>query len=225
MARSDISYMNWDELINGVPQLCEEVKNYRERLKQKLGSRVNKDVRYIMLGAMRDDYASALWIIAGLITITKQEVRIDEFAKIVDQEVNKEKIELTYTDYLRRSVITRIYFLLDYYLASLSQHTNGSCERQVYKNAKTVQKELGVPISNIDVFSAIGYTRNSFHNNGIHQDKSQNYTINDRQYNFQPGNTVALHWVDISTLIHASIRTAMHWGQKLPDHILIPEKH
>ena len=40
---------------------------------------------------MRNDYASALWIIAGLIMITKDNVRIDEFAKIVDQEVDKEK--------------------------------------------------------------------------------------------------------------------------------------
>ena len=70
---------------------------------------------------------------------------------------------MTYTDYLRRSVITRIYFLLDHYLASLSQHITGSYQRQVYKNAEAVQSKIEVPKSDIDVFSAMGYTRNSFH--------------------------------------------------------------
>ena len=174
---------------------------------------------------MRDDYASVLWIIAGLIMITKDNMRIDEFAKIVAQEVDKEKIELTYTDYLRRSVITRIYFLLDHYLASLSQHITGSYQGQVYKNAEAVQSNIKVPKSDIDVFSAMGYTRNSFHNNGIHQAQPQKYTISGRLYNFQKGKSVALSWIDISKLIHAAICTAQHWGQKLPNHTLIPEKH
>ncbi|MEL6441413.1 MAG: hypothetical protein AAFQ80_19440 [Cyanobacteria bacterium J06621_8] len=189
--------MTWNQFIAGVPQLCIDVENYRNELKTKLGTNANQDVRYIMLGAMKKDYVSALWIIAGVTMISQDEVRINEFATIVDQEVDKERIELVFTDYLRMSVITRVYFLLDHYLASLSKHLTGNDNNTVYKNASAVQKQQSLPASDIDVFSAMGYTRNSFHNNGIHrvrgkQAQTSSFNISGRPYNFKHGNEVAL---------------------------------
>ncbi len=216
--------MTWNQLVTGVPQLCQDVKSYQNTLQQALKTNVTQDVRYIMLGAMKDDYVSALWIIAGVKMITRNEARIDEFKGIIQQNVDKETIQVTYTDYLRKSVITRVYFLLDHYLGSLSKHLTGKCENTVYKNAVAVANNQNLSASDIEVFSAMGYTRNSFHNNGIHQGKPQNYNIDGRQYNFTTGNQVSLSWHDISILIHAAIYTARNWGQSISNNILVPEK-
>ncbi|MDJ0594928.1 MAG: hypothetical protein QNJ72_33945 [Pleurocapsa sp. MO_226.B13] len=221
--------MTWNQLITGVPKLCEDVENYRNELKTELGAHVNQDVRYIMLGAMKNDYVSALWIIAGVTMISQDEVRINEFATIVDQEVDKEKIELVFTDYLRKSVITRVYFLLDHYLGSLSKHLTENCNQTVKQNAEAVQQNQKLSASDIDVFLAMGCTRNSFHNNGIHrvrgnQPQISNFNVGKRQYNFKDGDEVALSWTDISILIHTAIETAHRWGQSISNNTLVLEK-
>jgi hypothetical protein len=120
-----------------------------------------------------------------------------------------------------------VYFLLDHYLASLSKHVTENYKRTVHDNTKAVQKAKNLEESDIEVFSAMGYTRNSFHNNGIYQGKTIDnpITISGRQYHFTNGNQVKLSWLDISTLIHAAIETAQKWGQSISDDTLVPEKH
>ncbi len=221
MSREDIKDIEWKKLISGVPTLCEDIKQYQEELKSNIGESYIEDIRYQMLGAMRDEYSSALWVLAGSLIITKDDQRINEFGKLVDQIVDKKKIQVVFSDYYRLTAITRIYFNLDHLLKVLAESVSGSSKRNVYGNAKIVQSSLSLAESDIDSFSAMGFTRNAFHNNGVHSGDPRSYTLAGKHFNFTDSSEVALSWEDLNVLISEVIKTIKSWCEKLPNNQVI----
>lgn len=219
--RTDIEHKDWNYFVSGVPELCQETQDYCSELKTELGSNYDKDVRYLMLNAMQNEYASSLWIIGGSMMITNSDEQVREFYKLVDQTGDNTLVQVTYTDFVRKSVVTRLYFLLDHFLSCLSEHLTGASQRQVYGNAKSVQTSLSLDESDIDVFSALGFTRNSFHNNGIHKGRTQTFSVDARTFDFTDGQEISLNWDDIKILIHSAIRTTISWGKSIPSNTLV----
>lgn len=215
--------MHWNEIVKDVPKVCKEVKLYQGLLTSFIGIGVEKDVRYQMLGEMRNDFSRSIWIIAGSMVVTENDSRIAKFKKLVDQECDSHKIQLAFTDYVRKSVVTRVYFHLDHLLKTLADNIpNTSSEKTVFKNAKLVQAHLNKNITDIEVFSALGFTRNSFHSNGIYtNNRDYSFTIDGESFVFKKGNEVSLDWERISILIRGTIRVSLDWSQGFSNTICI----
>lgn len=216
-----VEHKDWSYFAADVSNLCNEVQIYLSELKAQLGINHDQDVRFIMLNAMQHEYVSSLWLIACIMVVTKNPQRIEEFYKQVDQKGDKTKIERVITDFARKSIVTRIHFLLDHFLSCFSEYLDGSSKRSVCENAEKIKDRLSLDKKDIDVFSALRHTRNAFHNNGKHNKKNCEFTIEGRTFSFTQGQEISLSWDDIKTLTHKTIRIAICWGKSVPSNTLI----
>jgi hypothetical protein len=205
------------QLYADVPQLCAEQIEFERHLRSALNfDEESADVRLVATRALRESYVRALWCFTTVVMITGQDDQFRQFTRLTDNHLITSTVAgFQMTEFLRRALVTRVHFHLDYLFSDVAEHIDKR-KRSILKNAKTICSFLDESCDDLQSLRALSSIRNSYHSNGIHHHPSfihsiQNDELGEVEFRFEQNEAVSNDYLNIKMLIHHLIRMTMRW--------------
>jgi hypothetical protein len=211
-----MNYSNFDQVLQDLQSLNQAIEDIRQKIVTVSGvSYASQDARHVALDGLQCDIgACGNWIrvlmsLKGLAQEKYGNNWDEAYRNLIGTGLTSSQAEDLMLDYLRNTLTTKVHFkienLFKNILKALSASPNG---RGFWHISDTMLQQAGIPIRGRekDILTALANLRNSFHANGMHNNKCLSVDIDGIRFEFCKGKRVeCASWKHVVVIIRENI--------------------
>lgn len=212
-----MNYSNLNQVVSDLNDLNHAIKDIRQKIVTVCGvTYASQDARHVALDGLQCDIGAcgnwirALMSLKGLAQEKYGNNWDKEYRNLIGTGLTSSQAEDLMLDYLRNTLVTKVHFKIENLFNNILKALSASPHRRGFWHiSDTMLQKVGITNTGQekDILTVLANLRNSFHANGMHNNKdSLSVDIDEIRFEFCTGKRVkCASWKHIIVIIRANI--------------------